>query len=47
MSIVLVMILIVVPIVNPYYRRPTYRQYDETLWDVIDAVRAACGVQYL
>lgn len=31
MTIVLVIVLIVAPIVNPYYRRPTYKQYDETL----------------
>lgn len=31
MTFVLVIVLIVAPILNPYYRRPTYRQYDETL----------------
>lgn len=30
-SVLFFAVLIVAPVVNPYYRRPTYKQYDETL----------------
>lgn len=30
-AITFAVVLIFVPIMNPYYRRPSYRQYDETL----------------